>query len=67
MVDKLPPEETEAASEDVPAVVPMGLTFADGVQFGCGFMLAVTLSMMILALAVLAVVLLLSLAGISIF
>jgi len=43
-----------------------GLTFADGLQFGCGFMVAVTLSMIILALAVLAVVLLLSLAGISV-
>ncbi len=55
-------------SEPVPAEepAPVGLTFADGFQFGCGFMLAVVLSMLISALAIIVLVLLLSLAGLQI-
>ena len=59
------PAETGTDVEESLPPVP-GLTFADGLQFGCGFMVAVTLSVIILALAVLAVVLLLSLLGISV-
>ncbi len=43
-----------------------GLTFADGFQFGCGFMLAVTLSVVILLLALLVLLLILPLLGIHI-
>ncbi len=56
-------EEGVAEIEEA-SLAPSGLTFADGLQFGCGFMVAVTLSIIILILAVLAVVLLLSLLGI---
>jgi len=55
-----PSEETPSSPEG-----PLGLTFADGFQFGCGFMLAVVLSMVILTLAVIALVLFLSLVGLS--
>ncbi len=62
------PETTEALTapeEDIAPPPVGGLTFADGLQFGCGFMVAVTLSLIILALAVLALVLILSLLGVS--
>ncbi len=55
----------EEVTIEEPALASSGLTFADGLQFGCGFMVAVTLSIVILVLAVLAVVLLLSLLGIG--
>ncbi len=66
MVDDFPREDVHASPDEAPIVTPSGLTFADGIQFGCGFMVAVTLSILILILAVLAVVLILSLFGISI-
>ena len=66
MTEHLPPEGVQAPLEEPPVAAPSGLTFADGVQFGCGFMVAVTLSLIILILAALALVLILSLFGISI-
>jgi len=44
---------------------PVGLSFADGFQFGCGFMVAVILSLAILALAIFIVVLVLPLLGLN--
>ena len=46
--------------------VPVGLSFADGFQFGCGFMAAVTLSLLIILLAIATLILILPLLGISI-
>ena len=43
-----------------------GLTFSDGVQFGCGFMLAVTLSIVLLAIVILLLLVVLSLFGLKI-
>ncbi len=57
-----PAETLSTVEESLP-----GLTFADGFQFGCGFMLAVTLSVMILLLAILVLLLLLPLLGIHLF
>ena len=54
------PLDTE---EGAPVEGPLGLTFADGFQFGCGFMAAVTLSLIILVLALVVLVLLLSVLG----
>lgn len=69
MENPIPPaaEESPISTEEEIAYPPTGgLSFADGLQFGCGFMVAVILSFVILALAVLAIVLILSLFGISI-
>lgn len=59
--------QTEAmpTAEPFPPPAPVGLTFADGFQFGCGFMVATALSLLILLLALLVVILALSLLGIS--
>jgi len=43
-----------------------GLTFSDGIQFGCGFMLAVTLSIVLLAIVILLLLVMLSLFGLKI-
>lgn len=57
LADALPPAEP----------VPVGLSFGDGFQFGCGFFAAGLLATFIIVLVVVLVLLLLSLAGISLF
>lgn len=62
-------EEITDLSNTVPTPVepaPVGLSFADGFQFGCGFMAAVTLSLLIVLLALLTLILLLPLLGVNV-
>ena len=59
----VPPQPAPTA--DPPALAPVGLTFADGFQFGCGFMVATVLSVLILLLALVVLAFVLSLFGIS--
>lgn len=56
-----------AVTEIVPVVEEIrSLTFADGFQFGCGFMAATTLGVLILILLIVLLTFILSLLGISV-
>lgn len=46
---------------------PLGLSFGDGFQFGCGFFLAGLIALLIVVLLILIILLVLSLAGVTLF
>ena len=48
-----------------PARPPVGLSFGDGFQFGCGFMLAGLIAVVLVVLVALLILLLLSLMGVG--
>lgn len=57
-------EQPRDESTVLPAAEGMGLTFADGFQFGCGFMVAAALSFLVLCLGLFALALLLTTLGV---
>lgn len=57
-----PPAEPPMAQR-----TPLGLSFGDGFQFGCGFFLAGLIALLIVLLVILLALLLLSLAGVTLF
>ncbi|HIC88739.1 MAG TPA: hypothetical protein EYP04_04995 [Anaerolineae bacterium] len=58
--------EKSVSTSEEPLEEWHALTFADGFQFGCGFIAAVTLGLLILLLSVALIALILSLMGVGV-